>query len=148
MIRQMSWSSLSIIGGRIVIMNNRFAYLTRIRSSEPLPVGQVPGILDEITYDPDGSMISRTKNRVEGGYASQSIEDYTYDAFNLVRGYRVRGARVPVDGQSTCSLDASLAPSDVWSYRFGPLQEREQKRQLQQHRHHPRMGVRAARCRR
>lgn len=64
------------------------------------------------------------------GYASQSIEDYTYDAFNLVRGYRVRRARVPVDGQSTCSPDASLAPSDVWSYRFGPLQEREQKRQL------------------
>ncbi len=64
------------------------------------------------------------------GYASQSIEDYTYDAFNLVRGYRVRRARVPVDGKSTCSPDASLAPSDVWSYRFGPLQEREQKRQL------------------
>jgi len=47
-----------------------------------------------------------------------------------VRGYRVRRARVPVDGQSTCSPDASNAPSDVWSYRFGPLQEREQKRQL------------------
>jgi RHS repeat-associated protein len=75
-------------------------------------------------------MTERTKNRVEGGFASQSIEDYTYDAFNLVRGYRVRRASAPVDGLSACRPDASTSPADVWSYRFGPLQEREQKRQL------------------
>jgi RHS repeat-associated protein len=89
-----------------------------------------PTFDDVLTYDPDGSMISRTKNRVEGGFASQSIEDYTYDAFNLVRGYRVRRTSIPVDGLSACRPDASTSPADVWSYRFGPLQEREQKRQL------------------
>jgi RHS repeat-associated protein len=106
--------------------------LTRV-SDVPMVNGVTAGnptFDDVLTYDPDGSMISRTKNRVEGGFASQSIEDYTYDAFNLVRGYRVRRTSVPVDGLSACRPDASTSPADVWSYRFGPLQEREQKRQL------------------
>ncbi|MEY3386425.1 MAG: Wall-associated protein, partial [Bacteroidota bacterium] len=61
-------------------------HLTRV-SSEPLPVGQVPQFMDELTYDPDGSMIARTKNRAEAGLRQQKIETFGYDAFNLIHVY-------------------------------------------------------------
>ncbi|MBU3678818.1 MAG: hypothetical protein FGM32_04325 [Candidatus Kapabacteria bacterium] len=84
---------------------------------------------DQLTYDPDGSMISRTKNRAEDGMRQQKIETFGYDAFNLIHVYTVQTATT-TGAEASCAPDASLAPVEQWRYRFGPLQEREQKRQL------------------
>jgi RHS repeat-associated protein len=102
-------------------------HLTRV-SSEPLPVGQVPQFMDEMTYDPDGSMIARTKNRAEDGLRQQKIETFGYDAFNLIHVYNVQTATT-TGAEAACAPNASLAPVEQWRYRFGLLQEREQKRQ-------------------
>ncbi|MCX6141408.1 MAG: hypothetical protein NTX15_11390 [Candidatus Kapabacteria bacterium] len=84
---------------------------------------------DAMTYDPDGSIISRTRNKTSNGFRTQALETYSYDAFNLVERFTKRKDAEPVAGGEGCVPDASTAPLDDWRYRFGPLQEREQKRQ-------------------
>jgi RHS repeat-associated protein len=95
---------------------------------EPLPIGQPQRFLDEMTYDPDGSLITRVKNRTEDGWRQQKIESFAYDPFNLIHIYNVQAAATSV-AAAGCAPDATQAPVNQWHYRFGPLQEREQKRQ-------------------
>ncbi|WKZ78452.1 MAG: RHS repeat-associated core domain-containing protein [Candidatus Kapaibacterium sp.] len=82
-----------------------------------------------ITYDPDGAMVYRKRDGVEGGLAFQRIEEYAWNAFNLLEQFTVRTDAVAEGGGPGCEPDATTMPADVWRYRFNPMQEREQKRQ-------------------
>ncbi|WKZ78456.1 MAG: RHS repeat-associated core domain-containing protein [Candidatus Kapaibacterium sp.] len=82
-----------------------------------------------ITYDPDGAMVYSKRDGVEGGLAFQRIEEYAWNAFNLLEQFTVRTDAVAEGGGPGCEPDATTMPADVWRYRFNPMQEREQKRQ-------------------
>ncbi|KXK33558.1 MAG: hypothetical protein UZ06_CHB003001775 [Chlorobi bacterium OLB6] len=82
-----------------------------------------------ISYDPDGAMVYRKRDGVEGGLAFQRIEEYAWNAFNLLEQFTVRTDAVAEGGGPGCEPDATTMPADVWRYRFNPMQEREQKRQ-------------------
>ena len=84
---------------------------------------------DLISYDPDGAMVYRKRDGVEGGLAFQRIEEYAWNAFNLLEQFTVRTDAVAEGGGPGCEPDATTMPADVWRYRFNPMQEREQKRQ-------------------
>ncbi|HLP27185.1 MAG TPA: RHS repeat-associated core domain-containing protein [Candidatus Didemnitutus sp.] len=49
--------------------------------------------------------------------------------FNLIERFTKRKDAEPIAGGEGCLPDAATAPLDDFRYRFGPLQEREQKRQ-------------------
>jgi len=69
-----------------------------------------------------------TTLRTEDGWRQQKIESFAYDPFNLIHIYNVQTAATSV-AAAGCAPDATQAPVNQWHYRFGPLQEREQKRQ-------------------
>ncbi|KXK09513.1 MAG: hypothetical protein UZ22_OP11002001050 [Microgenomates bacterium OLB23] len=74
-------------------------------------------------------MVYRKRDGVEGGLAFQRIEEYAWNAFNLLEQFTVRTDAVAEGGGPGCEPDATTMPADVWRYRFNPMQEREQKRQ-------------------
>ncbi|WKZ78474.1 MAG: RHS repeat-associated core domain-containing protein [Candidatus Kapaibacterium sp.] len=82
-----------------------------------------------ISYDPDGAMVYRKRDGVEGGLGFQRIEEYAWNAFKLLEQFTVRTDAVAEGGGPGCEPDATTMPADVWRYRFNPMQEREQKRQ-------------------
>jgi len=78
-------------------------------------------------YHSDGALATRERTDVQGGRTVARSESFAYDAFGLIERYRVQR---DVGGlQGSCTPDAALQPISEWRYRFGPLQEREQKRQ-------------------
>jgi len=91
---------------------------------------------DELDYDPDGAVQHRERryvikdaNNVFDITRHHVLEDFSYDAFNLIEVYKRRRDVASATGGETCTADATLVPYDEWRYRFGPLQEREKKRQ-------------------
>jgi len=84
---------------------------------------------DAMTYDDDGAMLTRQRDRTTDGMRTQRLETYSYDAFNLVERFTLKHDATMVAGGEGCLPDASTKPVDDFRYRFGPLQEREQKRQ-------------------
>jgi RHS repeat-associated protein len=80
-----------------------------------------------LAYQSDGALATRTRSDAQGAQMVQRNESFAYDAFGLIERYRVQR---DVGGmQGSCAPDASSQPISEWRYRFGPLQEREQKRQ-------------------
>ncbi|MBL1162198.1 MAG: hypothetical protein D8M52_10865, partial [Chlorobi bacterium] len=51
-----------------------------------------------ISYDPDGAMVYRKRDGVEGGLAFQRIEEYAWNAFNLLEQFTVRTDAVAEGG--------------------------------------------------
>lgn len=91
--------------------------------------GPAGAFADAMTYDPDGSMITRLRDKNTADQRVQTLETYSYDAFNLIERFTKRKDAEPIAGGEGCLPDAATAPLDDFRYRFGPLQEREQKRQ-------------------
>lgn len=106
-------------------------YTLGVAGTNLLTQVEFPNGEDQITYDPDGSMSYRLRDRTEGGLISQRLEQYTWDAFNLIEQFTVRTDAVPVGSGTGCAPDAASMPASVWTYRFSPMQEREQKRQYE-----------------
>jgi RHS repeat-associated protein len=80
-----------------------------------------------LAYQSDGALATRTRSDAQGAQMVQRNESFAYDAVGLIERYRVQR---DVGGmQGVCAPDASSQPISEWRYRFGPLQEREQKRQ-------------------
>ncbi len=88
-----------------------------------------PTRMHTLAYDADGALQTRTQNEVADGMEVQRIETFAYDAFELIHRYTVRRDVAAVGAGLGCAADAAQQPMDDWRYRFGPLQEREQKRQ-------------------
>jgi len=88
-----------------------------------------PTAVDDLLYNLNGAVKDRTKYRNAGTSRSETIEEFSYDAFNLIEIYRSRRDVVAAGPETECEPDASTAPVNEWRYRFNPLQEREQKRQ-------------------
>ncbi len=88
-----------------------------------------PTRVHTLAYDPDGALQTRTRNDLTDGMEVQRIETFAYDAFELIHRYTVRRDVAAPGAGLGCAADAAQQPMDDWRYRFGPLQEREQKRQ-------------------
>jgi len=87
-----------------------------------------PTVVDDLLYNLNGAVKDRTKYRNAGTSRSETIEEFSYDAFNLAEIYRSRRDVVAAGPETECEPDASTAPVNEWRYRFNPLKEREQKR--------------------
>ena len=106
------------------------ARLADMPSAFPLPTQNLRDCqIEGITNLEQSFVDARPRDKVLAGFRTQKIEAYSCDAFNLVERFTSRKDIEPVAGGEGCLPDASLAPLDDFRYRFGPLQEREQKRQ-------------------
>ncbi|MBK7186054.1 MAG: hypothetical protein IPH85_09015 [Ignavibacteria bacterium] len=119
--------------GGIVVDGRTYSHGDLQGGLQPNTLTSVAGLnnqpLDALTYNPNGALSTRQRNKIADLYRTQRLETYEYDAFNLIERYTLRKDAVPDQPGSTCLADAALSSMDDWRYRFGPLQEREQKRQ-------------------
>jgi len=85
--------------------------------------------LDQMTYDAHGPMTTRSRDIVTATSAVQTIEKYAWDPYGLVKRFEIQRDVVFGNTAAGCAADASNVPASIWTYRFNPLNEREQKRQ-------------------
>lgn len=123
------------IGNRLTDMTDgalrTFAYGTTLGAPGPNGLAAVNGTQHDatLTYDANGAIAGRITRETDGVSASHAIETFEYDVSGLVARYRRRLARGPQPAPGGCLVDASTVPISDWRYRYGPMMEREQKRQ-------------------